>query len=610
MAHASRLRKFGIILLAGLLFLAVLAGGGLFFLNHYLNSPGFLNKIRQEAQNRLGFPVRLDSLRVSLFRGVSLRKLSLASPPSGGAPLLKAEEIRISYRLLPLLHKKIQINEISLVRPCFDLKMNKRGELELPLKPSSSRPLKSKGRPSRSKPALARSSPWTVEVKSLRIKSGSGSLRGPEYSFSVAGLNLNTRLRRAPDLFSLRGRVSWEEAVFNKRPLLRDTEFFLKADISPPAAGGTLVCENFSSRLWEGRLIGSLTARWEGKDQPLSLQGDLSFQNLRSRLIRAGKGGEAPLEGQISGDLTVKGDLLPARQFWPEVRGKIVSPRIQVKSLGAFTNLTIPIRLAGGELKAEPITASLAGGEIRGKFKSDLKRAPLYPFAARLTWSDLNLSELLKSNPDLRHSLGESTRLTGLLSGNAAAEGRLSEADQLRGRGKLTIRDGAISGNPYQKILFQLTGQERLRKIKFDQARADFTLAEKIFRLTSLIIHSYRVKLTSSGSVDLNRGNYLKFKVGLNFHRDLLRDIKPKELRYALEPIDSDPDYRGIEFHLWGVPGKIKSDYQKVLLRKGAAGWLTGEFLKKEKGKKSSSRGDDTQKLMEDGINLLFKALQ
>lgn len=607
MMKTLKIRKLLVIFPAGLLLLVVLGGVGVFFLNRYLNSPGFLNQVRREAQDRLGFTVGLTSLRVSITRGFSLRKFSLDSPVPGSPPLMRADEIRIGYRLLPLLKKKIEINRILLVRPRFDLKLNQQGELELPEKQPPRR-RRSKGKSSRKKAPPA--SPWTVEIKSLRIKSGSGDFSGPGYSFSVAGLDLNARLRRAPDLLRFQGRINLRQVDFNRQPLLRNLSFSPRGEVSGSASRGKIICDNLSGKLWGGELTGRVSARSEGGDRPPALQAALSLQNLQSRLIRIGASAPPPVEGEISGSLTVEGGLLPSRRLWPEVSGEIKSERLQVKSLGTLTDLIIPIKLAAGELRAEPITAGLADGKISGKFKSDLNQAPLYPFAARLTWSDLNLSALLKANPELRSALGETTRLTGTLSGHATGEGRLSEAEQAQARGEISIRDGSVTGNSYQKMIYQLTGQKRFKNIEFDQARADFTFARKVFELTRLILHSYRVKITSSGTVDLNRDSYLNFKIGLNFHQDLIEDIKPAQLQYALKPISSDPEYRGIEFHLWGVPGKVRSDYQKVLLQSGAAGWLQSELLKKDKRKDSTSGEDDKEQMIEDGINMLFKIFQ
>jgi len=615
MARKSKFRLFIVILLAVLLFLAVLAGGGLFFLNRYLNSSGFLDKVRQEAQSSLGLPVRMETLRVSIFSGLSVRGFSLASPVAGNPPLVRAEKIKISYRLRPLLDRKVQVDEILLVSPRFDLRADERGELELPRKPAASHPRGSKERSARKKKEPAVSSPWTVEIKNLRVKSASGSFRGPDYTITVSGMNLDTSLRYTAKLLYLSGRVQVRQASLNGHQFLRAAVFPFQAEIPPLASGGSLTCKNFSARLYEGGLTGEASVRWKGPGRALSLNAVLSLRDLKSQLIWAGE--PAPVSGLISGRLKADGDLLPNRRIWPEVSGRIVSRLLRVKSLGVLTDLSFPVSLTGGELKTEPITADLAGGEIEVKFKSDLNRAPLYPFAARLVLSNLNLAELLKANPELRRSLGSKTILTGYLSGEGSAEGRLSEAKRLKARGKISIREGSISGNRYQDIVYRLTGQDRLRNIKFDQARAAFTFSRQVFKLTSFLLHSYRVKVTSSGSVDTRKNNHLKFTVALHFHRDLVKDIKPKELCYALDPDPSDQDYRRIEFHLWGEPGRVKSDYQQVLLRKGASAWLKSELFKdkkrkdeKERGEESSAGKDDREKMLEDGINLLFKVFQ
>jgi uncharacterized protein involved in outer membrane biogenesis len=116
------------IVLGILLLLALAAAGALFAIQRYVQSDAFKQAVLRAAQDALGSDVRINALRVSLFQGVSLEGLTVASPGGFGGDLLTAEALVVRYRLWPLLRRRLEIDQVTLTRPVLRLTRRESGE--------------------------------------------------------------------------------------------------------------------------------------------------------------------------------------------------------------------------------------------------------------------------------------------------------------------------------------------------------------------------------------------------------------------------------------------------------------------------------------------------
>ena len=151
-------------------------------------------------------------------------------------------------------------------------------------------------------------------------------------------------------------------------------------------------------------------------------------------------------------------------------------------------------------------------------------------------------------------------------------------ASGARAQGDFSIMNGSISGSPLQEVIPAFFGQEWLRRLKFDRCRGSFRLSQGVLHLIAFDLASPLCKVLLYGTFDLNREGLMNLEVKLLFHRDVVNDLKPKELRFSLEPIDLDPDYLGLEFRVWGPPEKPETDFARVLARKAVGGWLRSKI--------------------------------
>lgn len=106
----------------------IAAGGGLLYLNHYVQSPAFKQTVLDAAKQSLGAEVKIADLDISLLSGISLQGVSVANPAGFDGQLLTARAFVLRYRLLPLLWKRVVIQQLSLEQPKIVLCKNDRGE--------------------------------------------------------------------------------------------------------------------------------------------------------------------------------------------------------------------------------------------------------------------------------------------------------------------------------------------------------------------------------------------------------------------------------------------------------------------------------------------------
>ena len=121
--------KVILIIVAVVMALAIiLVGTGIYFTNRYLQTAAFKEQALRAAHNELGADVRIDDLKVSLFSGVELRGVTIGNPPGFPGNLVTANAFVLRYRLLPLLSRRVEIEELSLDKPVITLSQNAGGE--------------------------------------------------------------------------------------------------------------------------------------------------------------------------------------------------------------------------------------------------------------------------------------------------------------------------------------------------------------------------------------------------------------------------------------------------------------------------------------------------
>lgn len=113
----------GIILLVVIVAVAILAAT--FNVNKYRGT------IQSQLEKRLDRSVTLGEMQLKLFPPrFGVQDLAIADDPhfSPDSPFVKAKELDVSVKLLPLLHKEIEIDSLNLERPNVNLIKNQAGQ--------------------------------------------------------------------------------------------------------------------------------------------------------------------------------------------------------------------------------------------------------------------------------------------------------------------------------------------------------------------------------------------------------------------------------------------------------------------------------------------------
>ncbi len=102
--------------------------GAFFYLNNYVQSPAFKQTVLASAKQTLGTEVKIQELQVSLFSGISLQGVAIANPPGFDGDLLTARAFVLRYRLLPLLSRRVVIEQLVLEQPKIVFSRNAKGD--------------------------------------------------------------------------------------------------------------------------------------------------------------------------------------------------------------------------------------------------------------------------------------------------------------------------------------------------------------------------------------------------------------------------------------------------------------------------------------------------
>jgi len=105
----------------------LVVGAAVFFTDRYLHTPVFKEAVLKSAHEELGADVRIEELHASLFSGVELRGVVVGNPPGFTGNLMTAEAFVLRYRLWPLLHRRVEIEQLSLDKPVITLARNDAG---------------------------------------------------------------------------------------------------------------------------------------------------------------------------------------------------------------------------------------------------------------------------------------------------------------------------------------------------------------------------------------------------------------------------------------------------------------------------------------------------
>jgi uncharacterized protein involved in outer membrane biogenesis len=300
------MKIFGVLLA----FVVVLVVATVFLLNRYLQSAEFKQAALGAARDALGANVKVSDLNVSLFSGVSLEGITVANPEGFPGDLLTADAFVVHYRLLPLLHRQIAIEEISLRKPAVALVCNDKGQWNYEALTSRAAAASSNAaaNASASTPApAAPEAPATVKRGGFEISLSKLALTDGDIVMMtqtnkevlhVQNMNLSSSIGFADNQLSGGGKASIDEVNLSNELQVQKISSTLKL------AGDTLELGSLSGEIAGGTISGDVSVRVLG-DLNYAVQVQVKDADVDTLLQQAGA--RRVLKGKLQTTVTLAG---------------------------------------------------------------------------------------------------------------------------------------------------------------------------------------------------------------------------------------------------------------------------------------------------------------
>lgn len=164
-----------------------------FFIKSYLTPERISAFLIPTAEKALNRKVTVGSIDISLFKGITIRDFTIKETDES-SDFFSCEEFILKYKLIPLLSKKVIIDELRLISPAMSLNRNKDGQFNFEGIGSKKIPVKEVNDSTEAKP---KGLPVSLLMNNILIKNADVSLTDyqreiPDFNGS-ADINMKVR---------------------------------------------------------------------------------------------------------------------------------------------------------------------------------------------------------------------------------------------------------------------------------------------------------------------------------------------------------------------------------------------------------------------------------
>lgn len=232
------MRKFAItvVVIVALLVVAALIAP------RFINVNQYHDKIQSELAQRIGRQVSLGNMHLSIIPlAVRVDNAVIGEDPNfGSKPFAQAQELDVSVKLLPLLHKDVQVNSLELKQPQIEMIRNAQGvwnfsSIGKPAASASANPPSPTANATTGLKNSAKPSPTTVKPAAGEQPSSSPSEN--QQSFSIADLKITDGQVALTDMQKRQPRVVYDHIDLRLMNYAPDQPFDIQAAVHLPGAG-------------------------------------------------------------------------------------------------------------------------------------------------------------------------------------------------------------------------------------------------------------------------------------------------------------------------------------------------------------------------------------
>ena len=300
----------------------------LLVVNLYVQSHEAQARIQQELSRRLGTSVKIRSVSVTPWGGLTLSGITIAQPPPATAgDFLEARSFHLHVRFLPLFSRHLIIKEVSLLGPNVVWSQEADGKWHLPgshhsesvneeapaipdTSPEALPPTPAQtGEPSETNPPVAQASPSQQEARGSapvfvpemrRINISDGNFRFFNRSGGSVATFDGVRFHSAVRNQAVRGNVAIEKISLRDRFFLQDLKSSLHYD------AGALNLQKISARSGGGDVSGDFILQSQAEDSPFNVA--VKFRGIQADEIVTQAGGpKGIIQGELEGSFEANG---------------------------------------------------------------------------------------------------------------------------------------------------------------------------------------------------------------------------------------------------------------------------------------------------------------
>jgi len=531
----------GILIVLFLLILLIFALPFLIDLNKYQDQ---YRPVIEDALNR---KITLKNIRLTIWPRIGVRVNGftvLDDPNFSSAPFASLTSLDVGVKLMPLLSKRVEIEEITLRDPIITVIKNQVGIMNIstlgprsPAKPKEMVPTEPTGGPLRALALLA--------VDQLSITGGKLTYRdlsrAKPSEYSVDDMHLEVKSVRMGAMPTLRLTATVQPyhfpvGVHGRFGPLAETADIKSFDFQIKTGKSTTL--NLTGSAVGGKLDMTASAPLiSTADLPVTVAltkaVEIKDLHLTAHANYPPKHGVPPLELADVKDLgltialgnsaiQVKGTLLGGHARVnadaPSINSDDVPVALPLKKPVEVKNLQLMADMQGQEVRLSNLSFQLFNGQVKSQGGATVGVRPL-PFNGKVSVQSLQLGPALEAvGPD-------KVTVSGTAAANLSVQGRGFTKDDLRraleGTGNFAIKDGKIEGiNLLQEALAVLRAvgisQDTVKATVFSTVEGDLGVQQGIIKIQRLLADSRDYQTTATGTVGFDKTLDLRANVNLS----------------------------------------------------------------------------------------------
>ena len=249
-----------------------------------------------------------------------------------------------------------------------------------------------------------------------------------------------------------------------------------------------------------------------------------------------------------------------------EGKGKAGIKTLALADMLFVRGVSSPLEMSKEAVRLAPIRGKVAGGDVTGDLKLDLKAAR---YAMNLDVKGAQVDALLKDS-------GSSPAMTGSLQAKASFEGT-GGLPTMKGRGRADVADCKLTKSNVMTLLAGVLQLPELASPSFDQCRVEFTLGGNRVQTPVLSLKGKALQVTGKGTMNLATYG-LDYDMNLALAQSLLDKVGVKEIRAAFR--DRGDGFSALDFKVTGTSDRPQTD---IAARIGKA--AATQALKDQAGK-------------------------